>query len=174
MLSRSLMPIRQAITPTRFRAGEALHYGWRLRADMLPKRKNIFTRKTSGRYSTSFAAKRALAAWMPRPAFTKAHRIAICGPLKRDEAIRPTDPETLKKQATGLRAILKLPHTHSGKPILTIVMTNISRPTITDGFAALALLGARQFFASPVARVVAFAEAGGCPPEPSFTVESRP
>lgn len=96
----------------------------------------------------------------------QASRIAIGG-LDRDEAIRPTDAETLAKQRPAFAPIAEeFAHALSGDPI-DHRMTKSHAPPMTDG-AALALLGAKDSFAAPRARIVAFAEAGGAA-RPSLT-----
>lgn len=126
-----------------------------LAADMLAEAHNI-SRETMDVIALR-SQQRALAADAD-PAL-QASRIAVGG-LNRDEAIRPTDAETLAKQRPAFAAIAEeFAHALSCEAI-DHRMTKSHAPPMTDG-AALALLGGKDSFASPRARIVAFAEAGG-------------
>lgn len=86
-------------------------------------------------------------------------RIAT-GTLDRDEAIRPTNMDTLAKMKPAFASLADAYSEALGGAEIDHRMTKSHAPPMTDG-AGLALIGAEGVFDAPRARIVGFSEAGG-------------
>ncbi|MFT5329466.1 MAG: acetyl-CoA C-acetyltransferase [Parasphingorhabdus sp.] len=126
-----------------------------LAADLLAAKQNV-TRKEMDDLSYLSQSR---AAQAESNSALQASRIAI-GDLDRDEAVRVTDREKLAAMPPAFGELAKqYAHALIGEatdPRMSVA----NAPPMTDG-AGLAVVGGRDAFASPRARLVAFADAGG-------------
>lgn len=126
-----------------------------LAADLLAAEQNV-TRKEMDDLSYLSQSR---AAQAESNSALQASRIAI-GDLDRDEAVRVTDREKLAAMPPAFGELAKqYAHALIGEatdPRMSVA----NAPPMTDG-AGLAVVGGRDAFASPRARLVAFADAGG-------------
>tara|TARA_R110000868_G_scaffold1411_8_gene11007 strand:+ start:2374 stop:3525 length:1152 start_codon:yes stop_codon:yes gene_type:complete len=126
-----------------------------LAADLLAAKQNV-TRKEMDDLSYLSQSR---AAQAESNSALQASRIAI-GDLDHDEAVRVTDREKLAAMPPAFGELAKqYAHALIGEatdPRMSVA----NAPPMTDG-AGLAVVGGRDAFASPRARLVAFADAGG-------------